>query len=290
MLGLYRLPLDQIGRELKLIPRDALLPTFEILARLEVAFYDCETEFVWVREMAGQRLHPTDPEQTLAAKDVSRWTMVQRIYGELPANPFLSDFFDEYRTRLRLVNRRPGSGRYERGGGLPDRPGDRPPHPQGDHPLRAIEQVDQKEDQQEHLTREHLNRRVETADAVEKPESPKQNAAEKHEDTVPFLPFGRLQLVPEPVKEKADNLEKAIADLVLNQLRRLQLWQSRDELTEAALNLCAHIPGLTRVRRSLVDAGIDRAFREAQTRNLTFTFAPGVRLTDVLHQENRDAG
>lgn len=115
MLGLYRLPRDQIGRELKVIPRDALLPAFGILERLDVAFYDRESEFVWVLEMAGQRLHPTAPEQTLAPEDGKRWIAVQRAYAELPANPFLGAFFDHYQRRLRLLNRRPGSGHFEKG-------------------------------------------------------------------------------------------------------------------------------------------------------------------------------
>jgi hypothetical protein len=308
ILGMYRLPLDQIGRELKVIPRDALLPAFAVLARLEVAYYDVETEFIWVREMAGQRLHPTAPEQTLAPEDGKRWIAVQRAYGELPANPFLGAFFDHYHARLRLVSRRPGAGLDIDRSGTPYPMGYRIPYPTG-YPMATtvdhFKQNDQKADPaDDQLADDQTIRRVETVDAVEKsehttPSEPSPHSFHAHspaaerrptdpavneKDRQPDLPLGRLFLVPDPESERTAELEEAIARLVLEQLRLLQTWPSRAALTDAAHELCSKTPGLTRVRRALVDAGIDRALRTG----LTFACAPGVRL-DVVH-ENRDTG
>jgi len=278
MLGLYRLPVDQVGRELKVIPRPALLPAFDVLARLQAAFYDHDTEFVWVREMAGQRVNPAaavESERTLLTND-NRWIAVQRAYGELPANLFLGAFFDHYQSRLRLVCRRPGSGAEEWNiprsmKGLPK------PFPSPLATTVEQEQGDQRSDRaDEQVPDDQTNRRVEIADPVE-------DAGQ-----LP-LPVPRMQLVPDAVKEIADDVTESIADLVLKQVRLMQPWQSRDDLIDWTHELCSKTPGLTRVRRRVVTAGVDRALREAHERGLSFPSAPGVRLMDVRHG-NRDAG
>jgi hypothetical protein len=281
-LGLYRLPLDQIGRELKVVPRPALVPAFDVLEQLRVAFYDRETEFCWVVEMAGQRMNPTEPDEPLASKD-NRWIGVQRAYKELPVNRFLGCFFDRYRVRLQMVNRRPGTGtpEWEFPTGPPRSPLPSPflrPLPS---PLATT--VDQITEEQN----EQRNRRAESVEAVEKPD--RQSAGEEGREQGTLFPIGPVPRRETTVTQATGDVEEAIVTLVLTQLRKLKAWESREELIEATLDLCSQTKALERVRRPLVEVSIARAFRVARERGLEFCCAPGARLMDAP-LENRDAG
>jgi hypothetical protein len=279
MLGLYRLPLDQIGRELKVIPRPALLSAFDILEHLKVAFYDRESEFVWVREMAGQRMNPTEPEERLASKD-NRWIAVIRTYKELPANRFLGAFFDEYHARLLMVSRRSGTGAEEWAvpRGLPSPFIRGLPSPLPSPLATTVEQVPEEQ-------RDQTNRSVKTAEAVEKSDTAPEKASREQGSLFPIGPVPRRE---NKLEETPADAEEKIAHLVLTQLRKLQEWQSREELAEAALALCAQTRGLHRVHRSVVEAAIDCAVRQAREFGLEFMLAPGARLDAPI--EHSDAG
>lgn len=74
------------------------------LEDVEFAFYDAETRWVWVKEMAAYQLGaPLKPQDNLVAS-VKRW------YASGPKNPFLGDFYDRYAHDLCLAQHTERSG------------------------------------------------------------------------------------------------------------------------------------------------------------------------------------
>lgn len=107
MLGLYRLPLDDVRHETGLSAK-AMARAFTAAAALDYAHYDAGTWYVWVQQMArirlglkvGEAMNPED----LKVKATNR------IYGALDPNPFLGEFFDANRKMLGLKKRRESVG------------------------------------------------------------------------------------------------------------------------------------------------------------------------------------
>lgn len=102
MIGLYRLPLDEIKLPLS---RAQLLRAFEVLDHTEFAHYDDATEFVWVREMARIRVGLRTRDASLNADD-NRVDGVNRLYQQVDDNPFLGAFYERYRKTLHLKKQR----------------------------------------------------------------------------------------------------------------------------------------------------------------------------------------
>lgn len=99
MLGLYYLPILYIAHETGLGLEGA---TKGLRSAIEAGFcsYDEETEMVWVHEMAayqvGTALKPGD----------KRCAGVRNEYSSLPENPFLSSFYERYKSDFHLDFRR----------------------------------------------------------------------------------------------------------------------------------------------------------------------------------------
>jgi hypothetical protein len=99
MLGLYYLPLPLIGHETGL-SRQEVKRVLQRLAEVGFAYYDPCTEYIWVPQMArfqiGERLDPQD----------NRVKAVHKAFAELPENPFLTAFYDQYHRAYHLPLRR----------------------------------------------------------------------------------------------------------------------------------------------------------------------------------------
>ncbi len=95
MLGLYYLPILYIAHETGLGLEGA---SKGLKSAIEAGFcsYDEDTEMVWVHEMAayqvGKALKPGD----------NRCAGVRNEYSSLPENPFLSSFYERYKTDFHL--------------------------------------------------------------------------------------------------------------------------------------------------------------------------------------------
>ncbi|MEL1746764.1 hypothetical protein, partial [Acinetobacter baumannii] len=78
--------------------------------------YDEVSEMVWVHEMArfqvAESLKPTD----------NRCKGIQKDYDSLPANPFLSSFYEKYATAFCMTNRREGKGTLSLSNLAPSKP------------------------------------------------------------------------------------------------------------------------------------------------------------------------
>src|SRR4029453_18274393 len=97
-LGLYYLPLPAIRAPLT---RPEIITAFEVLDRAAFAEYDYGTEFVWVKEMARIRMQLINRTDCLKPSD-SRVQLINRLYRELPEQPFSWPFFVRYRKQLRI--------------------------------------------------------------------------------------------------------------------------------------------------------------------------------------------
>lgn len=99
MLGLYYLPILYIAHETGLGLEGA---SKGLKSSIEAGFcsYDEDTEMVWVHEMAayqvGRSLKPGD----------NRCAGVRNEYMSLPENPFLSSFYERYKTDFHLSFKR----------------------------------------------------------------------------------------------------------------------------------------------------------------------------------------
>lgn len=99
MLGLYYLPILYIAHETGLGLEGA---SKGLKSAIEAGFcsYDEDTEMVWVHEMAayqvGKALKPGD----------NRCAGVRNEYSSLPENPFLSSFYERYKTDFHLSFKR----------------------------------------------------------------------------------------------------------------------------------------------------------------------------------------
>lgn len=120
MLGLYRLPLDDIQHETGLTSK-AIGRAFGAVIDSDYARYDAGTWYVWVKQMArirlglkaGDAMNPNDLKATAT----------NRIYAALDPNPFLGEFFDTNRRTLCLKKRRESVGLVVDLGGHPHRSG-----------------------------------------------------------------------------------------------------------------------------------------------------------------------
>lgn len=127
MIGLYHLSLPVALRQVGSLTHDLLVDAMVALDEHQFAHYDLETRIVWVRNMAFYRLglwktcaKPVDAkagDRPSAVKRPSteiyslqqsdkRVTHVNRLYSSAPPNPFLLDFWQQYREVLRLEKRR----------------------------------------------------------------------------------------------------------------------------------------------------------------------------------------
>lgn len=104
--GVFYIEHDTILRHLECDP-STFLEAVTLLAEQQFAFWDAETEWVWVREAAAwQYSTPLLPKDYVCA-NARKW------YRQLPRNPWLGHWFDRYLTDLNLqydaerwVNRR----------------------------------------------------------------------------------------------------------------------------------------------------------------------------------------
>lgn len=103
MIGLYELSIQKLARKLPVLKARDTSRAFALLDKEQFAYYDEETEIVWVREMARVRINLiagqviANPRQRTAA---------QNCYYRVPLNPFLGPFYDRYHVELDLKNRR----------------------------------------------------------------------------------------------------------------------------------------------------------------------------------------
>ncbi|WP_409050551.1 replication protein [Salmonella enterica] len=95
MLGLYYLPVLFMSHETGL-PLEGALKGLKSAIEAGFCSYDEPSEMVWVHEMAayqvGRALKPTD----------NQCAGVRREYAALPDNPFLSAFYERYKTDYHL--------------------------------------------------------------------------------------------------------------------------------------------------------------------------------------------
>jgi hypothetical protein len=104
MIGLYPISLQQVDRALPILKgSSATRRAFGVLADENYAFYDLETEYVWVREMARVRL---SLDGTPLSKGDRRRMGAERLYMRAILNPYLSPFYDRYHIELGLTHRR----------------------------------------------------------------------------------------------------------------------------------------------------------------------------------------
>lgn len=102
MIGLYRLPTNEIGLPLAL---GEIVRAFDALEAADFASYDDASAIVWVHEMARYRLGLATRTAVLAKND-KRLIHVDRIYKNVPDNPFLDPFYLRYRRALHLKTKR----------------------------------------------------------------------------------------------------------------------------------------------------------------------------------------
>lgn len=103
MLGLYRVKLRDIEEEIQ-IYEVFLREAFRVLSEESFAFYDPATSFCWVKEMARFRMNLKGTENL--QRDDNRVRGANRLYAEMPANPFLGPFYERYSTQLHIRKRR----------------------------------------------------------------------------------------------------------------------------------------------------------------------------------------
>lgn len=102
MIGLYYLPLQYIAYETGVDLRNTE-PALCKLASIEFCFYDTESEFIWVPEMARYQIGI----QFLPLKsNDNKVKGIENLYKSLPNNPFLPKFFDRYHDAFHLNERR----------------------------------------------------------------------------------------------------------------------------------------------------------------------------------------
>lgn len=103
MIGLFRAPLTDVCHDLDMPPED-ILAAFEVLAAAKFAYYDRASEVVWVRQMARIRLGLSSFED-LSPGD-KRVAGCNRLYEAAPPNPYLTQFYNTYKTKLHIRGRR----------------------------------------------------------------------------------------------------------------------------------------------------------------------------------------
>lgn len=126
MIGLYRLPVEEIRLPLT---RPRIMSAFAVLEEQFYAQYDQASEFVWVREMARIRVGLKNKSAKLTTDD-NRVAHINRLYADLPDNPFLSSFYERYAKVLHIKRQRtsehhPNISPLERGFAGPSKPDNR---------------------------------------------------------------------------------------------------------------------------------------------------------------------
>lgn len=95
MYGLYYITLAEVANLTGLVTEE-VERALAILEEERYAYYDRESEFVWVREMARVQMHLPLKAGDRVVKTANTW------YQSTPRNPFLGPFFDRYEKDLRL--------------------------------------------------------------------------------------------------------------------------------------------------------------------------------------------
>ncbi|MDN8180437.1 hypothetical protein QZK00_12375 [Acinetobacter baumannii] len=115
MLGLYYMPLLYVAHETGL-GLEGAKKGLKWACEAGFCSYDEVSEMVWVHEMArfqvAESLKPTD----------NRCKGIQKDYDSLPANPFLSNFYEKYATAFCMTNRREGKGTLSLSNLAPSKP------------------------------------------------------------------------------------------------------------------------------------------------------------------------
>lgn len=115
MLGLYYMPLLYVAHETGL-GLEGAKKGLKWACEAGFCSYDEVSEMVWVHEMArfqvAESLKPTD----------NRCKGIQKDYDSLPANPFLSSFYEKYATAFCMSNRREGKGTLSLSNLAPSKP------------------------------------------------------------------------------------------------------------------------------------------------------------------------
>ncbi|EGU03082.1 TPA: hypothetical protein OXK24_000336 [Acinetobacter baumannii] len=115
MLGLYYMPLLYVAHETGL-GLEGAKKGLKWACDAGFCSYDEVSEMVWVHEMArfqvAESLKPTD----------NRCKGIQKDYDSLPANPFLSSFYEKYATAFCMTNRREGKGTLSLSNLAPSKP------------------------------------------------------------------------------------------------------------------------------------------------------------------------
>ena len=106
MLGLFAQPVLYMAHETGLGEEGARKGLQQCIDA-EFCSYDEESEFVWVREMAGYQI-----ASELKSGD-KRTIGIRKDYEALPDNPFLGEFFDRYALAFHLKTRRGNEGPYQ---------------------------------------------------------------------------------------------------------------------------------------------------------------------------------
>lgn len=123
MIGLYRLPLDEIKLPMS---RSRVRQALDVLDRAGFAHYDQASEFVWVRELARIRVGLPTRAAVLNPGD-NRVQFINKLYQSVDDNPFLGAFYDRYAKTLHLNRQRtcehyPNLSPLERGFQAPPKP------------------------------------------------------------------------------------------------------------------------------------------------------------------------
>jgi hypothetical protein len=94
-----------VATEHTAIPAKELLKIFAVFAEQEFAYYDKDSQWVWVRNMVRYQLAPNKDKVSQA--DL-RLRGVRRFYDTCPPNAHLGPFFDRYGEELGLTCKREG--------------------------------------------------------------------------------------------------------------------------------------------------------------------------------------
>lgn len=104
MLGLYRLPLEDVTAAIRALTPKRVIAAIGALVAADFISYDFGTQFVWVHGMALVRLDLRNGKK-LDPKD-NRAIGARTLYAKLEDNPFLQQFFHRYGKILHLKRER----------------------------------------------------------------------------------------------------------------------------------------------------------------------------------------
>jgi hypothetical protein len=93
--GLYQVDVETVALHLPMTLAEAKA-AFSHLEALEFSFYDFDSRWIWVKEMAAQQLDAPLKAVDNLVKPIKRW------YQTCPKNPWLGPFYDRYVSDLCL--------------------------------------------------------------------------------------------------------------------------------------------------------------------------------------------